>query len=885
MGRQAPRHHGHGANHEVADMDAFAKATDRSGEPGPGTDPSWAAPDPLCRLDDVVITEALAHRPTRAADHRLEADVTATLAEELASRPERLLQTLCECLVATGVAGSAGVSLLESADGSTRFQWVALAGAWSAFRGGVMPIDASPCGVVVARREMQLFENPARFFGGGDLEPPVHELLLVPIFHAGEPIGTLWTIAHDPRRKFDREDGRLLDRLSRFAAAGYQMSRALQAARISQSELEVRVEERSKALRESEERQVFLLQLSDALRGETNVAGVARCGLALLAERLALDRCYIAHGTPGTDRIDIVDQVGGDRTPPLPGRIRRSDFPQAARAALERALALEDVSTVAELGEAERRRLRELGIGALIAVVPHKGQKAPICSLGVISAEPRRWTRCDIALIEDVAERLWTAMEHVRIQATLRASEERLRRFGEASQDILWLRDADTLRWEYLTPAFEAIYGLARDHMLAGDHYRGWLAMIVPDDRPRAEHHIGRVRGGEHGVVEYRIRRPGDGAIRWLRDTGFPIADEQGQIRLIGGIGEDITDAKLVQDRIERSEERLRNAVEVGGLGLWDWDVTTDEIHWSDEHFRMEGYAVNEVRPSYENWIARVHPDDRAQTETLLDAARVGNGAFAHEFRVVHPDGSIHWLQSRGRFFYERGRATRMVGAIVETTDRRMWDERQQVLIAELQHRTRNLIGVVRSTAEKTARSSTTLAEFDEKFRDRLDALSRVQNLLSRLNDHDRVTFEDLIRTEVSALGGGPDRVTLDGPAGVRLRSSTVQMLAMALHELGTNAAKYGALAHPAGRLTICWSLEPASAEMRPWLHIDWRETGVPMPPEGAAPQGTGQGRELIERALPYQMNARTTYRLEADGVHCTIAIPLSLSEPEGNAA
>ena len=92
--------------------------------------------------------------------------------------------------------------------------------------------------------------------------------------------------------------------------------------------------------------------------------------------------------------------------------------------------------------------------------------------------------------------------------------------------------------------------------------------------------------------------------------------------------------------------------------------------------------------------------------------------------------------------------------------------------------------------------------------------------------------------------------MTLDGPTGVRLRSSTVQTLAMALHELGTNAAKYGALAHATGHLTVRWSLEPVGADDRPWLHIDWRESGVPMPPAGAAPQGTGQGRELIERAL-----------------------------------
>jgi two-component sensor histidine kinase len=116
----------------------------------------------------------------------------------------------------------------------------------------------------------------------------------------------------------------------------------------------------------------------------------------------------------------------------------------------------------------------------------------------------------------------------------------------------------------------------------------------------------------------------------------------------------------------------------------------------------------------------------------------------------------------------------------------------------------------------------------------------------------------------------------MTGPAGVRLRSSTVHTLAMAIHELATNAMKYGALGQAGGRLAIDWTLEADGPGGKPWLHIDWRESGVRMASKGAWPNGTGQGRELIERALPYQLGARTTYSLGADGVHCTISIPVS---------
>ncbi|VXC96646.1 PAS domain-containing protein [Sphingomonas sp. 8AM] len=458
----------------------------------------------------------------------------------------------------------------------------------------------------------------------------------------------------------------------------------------------------------------------------------------------------------------------------------------------------------------------------------------------------------------------------------LREREELLRLFGDASRDALWIRDAQTLRWRYVTPAFRTIYGRPRRLVLSGDHYRNWLALILPEDRAAVEAAIARVRDGEHVTVDYRIRYAGDGETRWLRTTKFPIRDADGRVTLIGGITSDVTASRQARAALTRSEERLRSAVEVGGIGLWDWNVATDEVHWSAEHFLLQGYPVGSVEPSYAAWLARLHPDDRAEAETLMAAAMAGGRSYAQEFRVVHPDGAIHWHSARGRFFFDdAGQPVRMVGAIIDVTERRVWAERQQVLIAELQHRTRNLIGVVRALADKSARSSRDLPEFHARFGDRLQALVRVQGLLSRLSDDDRVTFDNLLEAEMAALDGEAAAVTLIGPKGVRLRSSTVQTLAMALHELATNAVKYGALGAAGGRLAIAWEVV-AGVDETPWLHIDWHETGVTMPPAGSAPLGSGDGRELIEHALPYQLGARTSFALGADGVRCRIAIPIS---------
>lgn len=460
----------------------------------------------------------------------------------------------------------------------------------------------------------------------------------------------------------------------------------------------------------------------------------------------------------------------------------------------------------------------------------------------------------------------------------LRESEERFRQFGDASHDVLWMRDPETMQWNYLTPAFETIYGLTREEALAGNNYRSWVELIVPEDREHATDAMRRVRAGEHVTFEYRIRRPIDGGVRWLRNTDFPMRSASGELTMIGGIGHDITETKLNEERLERSEERLRSATEVGRLGLWDWNVATGEVHWSDEHFRMHGYAIGEVTPSYKAWVSGIHWDDRAATEAALVQAMNAHAEYVAEFRTVHPDNSVHWLYGRGRFFYdETGSAVRMVGAIVDTTERREWEERQKVLVAELQHRTRNLLGVVRSTASKTMKTSSDLTDFGSRFTARIEALARVQGLLSRLQEHDRVAFDELIRSELDAMGAAEEEtVTLNGPPGVRLRSSTVQTLAMALHELATNSLKYGALGQPGARLSVRWRIEQDNEGATPWLHIDWKESGVGVRDTGAVTQRRGQGRELIERALPYQLKAKTTFELDSDGVHCTIAMPVS---------
>ncbi|MET0329257.1 MAG: PAS domain-containing protein [Luteimonas sp.] len=456
-------------------------------------------------------------------------------------------------------------------------------------------------------------------------------------------------------------------------------------------------------------------------------------------------------------------------------------------------------------------------------------------------------------------------------------AEARLRESDARSQGLF--ADLALASWEAddagnlvaVTPSWSAYTGQMTDRATG----RGWLEAMHPGDRVVAER-LWRDAVARNVPInaEFRLRHEDSGTWRWMNVRAVPVLHPSGRVEKWIGMNLDIHDRKLAEDRIRASEERLRNAVEVGGMGLWDWELASGEVHWSEEHFRLQGYAIGEVAPSYEAWAARIHPQDREDAERRLQAAMQSRNDYICEFRVLHPNGDVRWMSSRGRFFYaDQGQPIRMIGAMMDVTERREWAEQQAILIAELQHRTRNLIGVVLAIADNTISSSGDLIEFRRRFQDRLKALARVQSLLSRLGEHNRITFDEVIRSEIAALGDGADRVLLEGPPDIPLKSSTVQTLALAVHELATNAIKHGALSQPQGRLRIEWRVASGHDD-RPWLHVDWCESGVSIVPKAVQP-GHGQGLHLIEEALPYQINAQVDFKLHADGARCKIVFPI----------
>ena len=336
------------------------------------------------------------------------------------------------------------------------------------------------------------------------------------------------------------------------------------------------------------------------------------------------------------------------------------------------------------------------------------------------------------------------------------------------------------------------------------------------------------------------------------------------------------SELKTKLESVSRANGDIQNLMAATDVGILFLDAQLRINRFTPRVSELFNIVEGDEGRSITDFTHRLEYDDLAE-----DARMVVRNFAGREREVRGKDGG--WYLARLRPY--RTVEDKLDGVVVTFVDigerRRAEDSvresesRMRTLVGELQHRTRNLIGVVMALADRTAAGSPSLDAFRTSLADRLMALSRVQGLLSRAPSGDSVTFDELVASELSAQSVENDAgTTLEGPRGVVLRFISVQALAMALHELATNAVKYGALGQRSGRLHVGWRVQAENGS--PWILVDWKESGVETSPPGNKPRAAGNGRRLIEDALPYQFGARTSFVIEPDGVHCTIALPLS---------
>jgi PAS domain S-box-containing protein len=386
------------------------------------------------------------------------------------------------------------------------------------------------------------------------------------------------------------------------------------------------------------------------------------------------------------------------------------------------------------------------------------------------------------------------------------AGERRLRVATHAAGLGIWEWDLKTNQFLFSDTAraifgfnagdvftFEAIEAVMHPEDL--DHVRSLSASALDPSR----------RGSE--PYRYRIIRP-DGEVRWIQAHGEALFSESdGMEQAVSYIGtfRDITEQTEYENRILDSEERLRLAIEAGGIAVWELNLSDNTVTHSPELNRLYGFPTD-LHPTIAEFQSRYAPGERERLEEMgRDASARGETELVTEVRHIMPDGAVRWLYLRAKTAAPNAKGEpRVIGVVMDVTERREAEERLKLVARELQHRVKNSVAVIQSIAEQTFKKR---AEPDAvaTFSGRLRALAAATDILTK-NDWAAADIRDVLDRVLSPYSDlGPKSIALEGPYQT-LPAKAATALAMASHELATNAVKYGALSEAGGHVRVSWS-------------------------------------------------------------------------------
>ncbi|TAJ82340.1 HWE histidine kinase domain-containing protein [Reyranella sp.] len=315
-------------------------------------------------------------------------------------------------------------------------------------------------------------------------------------------------------------------------------------------------------------------------------------------------------------------------------------------------------------------------------------------------------------------------------------------------------------------------------------------------------------------------------------------------------------------ERLRRSEERRSIALGAGNMGAWEVDVASGRIEWDDGPYRIFDVDPSNFTPTIERIEAMIHPEDRERNSIAAISAGAGS-RFQVEFRIIRPNGEVRWCFGAGVISRDtKGDPIHLTGVTVDITDRKRAEERQFVLAREVDHRAKNMLAVVLSVLRLTKAKST--PEFVTTVEGRIHALAATHNLLSATH-WQGASLGKIVDEEMAPYRTDHrDRITVGGPPATLL-PATAQAMALAVHELATNAAKYGAFSTDTGHLSLLWQVDDQA------LVVEWTETGGPPTSE---PKSLGFGLSIVRSSIEAQFRGGVLYEWLPQGLHCRLSIP-----------
>lgn len=452
-----------------------------------------------------------------------------------------------------------------------------------------------------------------------------------------------------------------------------------------------------------------------------------------------------------------------------------------------------------------------------------------------------------------------------RAEAELRGSEARYRSVVEGSLQGIVIQQNE--RIVYANSAMARIFGFDKAGDIIGkstfDDY------VAEEERALLRERTAAVYRGE--AVDPHpgwrgFRR--DGSEIWVAAMAH-LAEWQGQPAVVS-FYLDVTERKLAEQKLNETLSLMQFASVAGRMGSWHFNPRTGRLTYSDEGLILLGIDKATWTGTLDEVEAVVHPDDiEHRRKAIADAIAAGSDV-EFEFRNVHKNGDIRWMMVRGHVMRRPdGRTNDAMGVILDITERKRAEDRQKILIRELDHRVKNALANMQLVMERSREKSATVDEFKAALEGRLMSMARTHSQLSK-GGWTGVSLDDIVREALLPYASGRN-TTLDGP-DVVLTPAASQAVAMTVSELVTNAAKYGALSVPDGHVAIHWTLSDDPVSQAPMLVVEWRETGGPMI-EGPGPEGYGSS--VIRGLIPYELRGSSTELIiEDSGVQCRIAIP-----------
>jgi two-component sensor histidine kinase len=352
-----------------------------------------------------------------------------------------------------------------------------------------------------------------------------------------------------------------------------------------------------------------------------------------------------------------------------------------------------------------------------------------------------------------------------------------------------------------------------------------------------------------------------------------PVFDEHGSVSGIFVEGSDITDLKNAELALRSKELQLELALEAAEMGVWECTVANGrfvDLKEDERAMRLLNRRSDEDL-HFDGFAARLHPDDRLAVAESAERALApeGNGILDVEYRMLErPDMPAHWIHARAKVVTTDG-ITKFIGTVRDISELKDAEARQHMVSGELQHRIKNLLAMVSAIATQTLRGDD-IAERRETFNARLHVLAQAQDMLMS-TEWESAGIYDTLRAALAPHGGSDGRFDISGPDFTMTPKQSLSM-ALTLHELATNATKYGALSNDTGRIKISWTIGRIG-EQKDELEFVWRETG------GAAvsePKSKGFGSRLISRVLAADFNGDVRINYPVDGVVCTLTAHLA---------